>query len=263
MTVRDRLLERTVESLQTYGGADARRVAYLSAEFLPGPHLANNLLNLGITEVTRKALHELGYKLDEILAQEEEPGLGNGLVIGLLHERFIPCADRVARYAYETPQPGQRLVALGSRCHGAASTVRLIVQKKTIMHDEAIHKPSATQPDPRVKLAFKRTFLAYERTRIAWVRTALALISFGFVIAKFFQYLREKRGETATVLQPPCDWPSDDQHWTGRVDSRELAGAMGTKGLARALPRTTAINSRRPGPDWRPAAIGIESVCSQ
>jgi glycogen phosphorylase len=78
LTVRDRLLERTVESLQTYGGADARRVAYLSAEFLPGRHLANNLLNLGITEETRKALHELGYKLDEILAQEEEPGLGNG-----------------------------------------------------------------------------------------------------------------------------------------------------------------------------------------
>jgi glycogen phosphorylase len=78
LTVRDRLLERTVESLQTYGGVDARRVAYLSAEFLPGPHLANNLLNLGITEVTREALHELDYKLDEILAQEEEPGLGNG-----------------------------------------------------------------------------------------------------------------------------------------------------------------------------------------
>jgi uncharacterized membrane protein YidH (DUF202 family) len=44
------------------------------------------------------------------------------------------------------------------------------------MNNEAIHKPSATQPDPRVQLAFERTFLAYERTRIAWVRTALALI---------------------------------------------------------------------------------------
>src|SRR4029077_4369562 len=67
---------------------------------------------------------------------------------------------------------------------------------------EATHQPSATQPDPRVQLAFERTFLAYERTRIAWVRTALSLISFGFVIAKFFQYLREKQGETATVLSP-------------------------------------------------------------
>ena len=70
------------------------------------------------------------------------------------------------------------------------------------MNNEGVHKPSATQADPRVRLAFERTFLAYERTRIAWVRTALALISFGFAIAKFFQYLREKRGETATMFSP-------------------------------------------------------------
>jgi starch phosphorylase len=78
LTVRDRLFERTVNKMEDYGGANARRVAYLSAEFLPGPHLANNLLNLGISEQTREALHALGYRLDDILAQEEEPGLGNG-----------------------------------------------------------------------------------------------------------------------------------------------------------------------------------------
>jgi len=70
------------------------------------------------------------------------------------------------------------------------------------MNNEGTRKPASTEPDPRVQLAFERTFLAYERTRIAWVRTALALISFGFVIAKFFQYLREQRGQTATVLSP-------------------------------------------------------------
>jgi starch phosphorylase len=78
LTVRDRLFEHSAASLQTYGGTNARRVAYLSAEFLPGPHLANNLLNLGITATVRKALGELGYDLDELLDQEEEPGLGNG-----------------------------------------------------------------------------------------------------------------------------------------------------------------------------------------
>ncbi len=78
LTVRDRVFQRTVESIENYGGVNARRVAYLSAEYLPGPHLANNLLNLGITGVTREALQSLGYDLDEILAQEEEPGLGNG-----------------------------------------------------------------------------------------------------------------------------------------------------------------------------------------
>jgi inner membrane protein YidH len=70
------------------------------------------------------------------------------------------------------------------------------------MNDQAIDKQSVTQVDPRVQLAYERTFLAYERTRIAWVRTALALISFGFAIAKVLQYLREKQGETATLISP-------------------------------------------------------------
>ena len=78
LTVRDRLFERIVETMDTYGGVNARRVAYLSAEYLPGPHLANNLLNLGITDVTREALRAIGYDLDELISQEEEPGLGNG-----------------------------------------------------------------------------------------------------------------------------------------------------------------------------------------
>ena len=70
------------------------------------------------------------------------------------------------------------------------------------MNDQAAQKQSAAESDPRVQLAFERTFLAYERTRIAWVRTALALISFGFAIAKVLQYLREKQGETATLMSP-------------------------------------------------------------
>ena len=45
---------------------------------MPGPHLANNLLNLGITDATRQAVKSLGFDFDEIVAQEEEPGLGNG-----------------------------------------------------------------------------------------------------------------------------------------------------------------------------------------
>src|SRR4029453_14984540 len=78
LTVRDRVFQHSVESMESYGGANARRVAYLSAEYLPGPHLANNLLNLGITEATREALRSLDIDLDQIIAQEEEPGLGNG-----------------------------------------------------------------------------------------------------------------------------------------------------------------------------------------
>jgi len=78
MTVRDRVFHSSVRTIESYGAHQPRVVAYLSAEFLPGPHLGNNLLSLGITAQTRQALSRLGYDLDELLNQEEEPGLGNG-----------------------------------------------------------------------------------------------------------------------------------------------------------------------------------------
>ena len=61
------------------------------------------------------------------------------------------------------------------------------------MDNKAIEQPAA-EPDPRVQLAFERTFLAYERTRIAWVRTALSLQSFGFTIYKVLQAFQQERG---------------------------------------------------------------------
>lgn len=67
MSVRDRVLKQGVRTLEAYEEQDARVVAYLSAEFLPGPHLANNLLNLGILEQTRQAMSELGLNLDELV----------------------------------------------------------------------------------------------------------------------------------------------------------------------------------------------------
>ncbi|MBN1975204.1 MAG: glycogen/starch/alpha-glucan phosphorylase [Sedimentisphaerales bacterium] len=78
LSVRDRVLKQGVHTLETYTKQDARVVAYLSAEFLPGPHLANNILNLGIMHQTQEAMASLGFNLDMLLEQEEEPGLGNG-----------------------------------------------------------------------------------------------------------------------------------------------------------------------------------------
>ncbi|WP_424495300.1 glycogen/starch/alpha-glucan phosphorylase [Salinimicrobium sp. GXAS 041] len=78
LTVRDRVLRQFVRSTQQFNEEDARAVAYFSAEFLPGPHLSNNLLNLEITKETSEALAELQLDLDDLLAEEVEPGLGNG-----------------------------------------------------------------------------------------------------------------------------------------------------------------------------------------
>jgi len=55
-----------------------KEVAYLSAEFLIGPQLNRNLINLGILKEAEEALKEYGYCLDKVVAQAEEPGLGNG-----------------------------------------------------------------------------------------------------------------------------------------------------------------------------------------
>jgi len=76
--VRDRMLQRWISTAAAYTRQGARTVAYLSAEFLMGPHLGNNLINLGIMPAVREALAELGLSLDEMLAAEVEPGLGNG-----------------------------------------------------------------------------------------------------------------------------------------------------------------------------------------
>jgi starch phosphorylase len=77
-TVRDRLLERWVNSARSYKKNNARTVCYLSAEFLLGPHLVSNLVNLGILEKARQAGEELDLDFAAIVEQEEEPGLGNG-----------------------------------------------------------------------------------------------------------------------------------------------------------------------------------------
>ena len=77
-TVRDRMLHRWMSTLEAYTSHGSRTVAYLSAEFLMGPHLGNNLLNLGITEEVRQAVRELGLDVDELMTCEDEPGLGNG-----------------------------------------------------------------------------------------------------------------------------------------------------------------------------------------
>jgi len=77
-TVRDRLLHLWINTTQSRINKKSRMVCYLSAEFLMGPHLANNLINLGLYEQVRRAAAESGLDLREIIDREPEPGLGNG-----------------------------------------------------------------------------------------------------------------------------------------------------------------------------------------
>src|ERR1700760_2884427 len=72
--VRDRMLQRWVSTAAEYTRNASRTVAYLSAEFLMGPHLGNNLINLGIIDRVKQCVAELGLNFDELLQQEYEPG---------------------------------------------------------------------------------------------------------------------------------------------------------------------------------------------
>jgi starch phosphorylase len=78
LAVRELMLERMFETERRYHEADAKRVYYLSMEFLIGRSLRNNLLSLGILEPVSAALRELGTHLERVEPQEADAALGNG-----------------------------------------------------------------------------------------------------------------------------------------------------------------------------------------
>ena len=75
-TIRDRMMDRYIATITSLAETNtaAKAVAYLSAEFLTGPHLGNGLINLGIWQNVEDALNRVGQNLSPLLEQEEEPG---------------------------------------------------------------------------------------------------------------------------------------------------------------------------------------------
>ncbi|HKG22836.1 MAG TPA: glycogen phosphorylase, partial [Blastocatellia bacterium] len=78
MAVRERLVDIMKATEDRYKEADAKRLYYLSMEFLMGRSLDNNLYNLGIYDLCREALISMGYDLEEVEAKEPDAALGNG-----------------------------------------------------------------------------------------------------------------------------------------------------------------------------------------
>jgi len=76
--LRDRMQGLFINSMAALRENKSRIVCYLSAEFLMGPHLLNNLINLGLHDEFMQAATESGLNLQQIIDHEEEPGLGNG-----------------------------------------------------------------------------------------------------------------------------------------------------------------------------------------
>ena len=98
-SVRDRLVDRWVNTQQTYYQEDTRRVYYLSMEYLMGRALHNALVNLGIKEVCEQALEKEGIKLADLERLEPDAGLGNG-GLGRLAACFIDSIATMGLPAY-------------------------------------------------------------------------------------------------------------------------------------------------------------------
>ena len=77
-SVRDRLIERWTDTQQFSAKMGAKKVYYVSLEFLIGRSLGNAVSNLGLRGAYAEALRQVGYDLEDIMSQEKEPALGNG-----------------------------------------------------------------------------------------------------------------------------------------------------------------------------------------
>jgi glycogen phosphorylase len=106
--VRDRLKQREHKTMNAvFENNEVRLVSYLSAEFLLGPQLGVNLIDLNIYNAMKQAVEELGFDFNEVLAQEPEPGLGNGglgrlaaCYIDSLASQEIPAIGYGIRYEF-------------------------------------------------------------------------------------------------------------------------------------------------------------------
>lgn len=98
-SIRDKLIERWLDTQQAYYHEDPKRVYYVSMEFLMGRSLENSLLNLGLLDDFRNAMESLGYDFNEIINEEEDAGLGNG-GLGRLAACFLDSMATMSIPAY-------------------------------------------------------------------------------------------------------------------------------------------------------------------
>jgi glucan phosphorylase len=150
--VRDVLVDRWLDAQQSYYINDAKRVYYMSMEFLMGRTLGNSLINLGIMEEWQTALKQMGIDVEELQEQEWDAGLGNDMIgngsfsphdqnlfkpivdtlLGLDHyllladySSYIACQDEVDTL-YQRPDEWARTSILNTASMGKFSSDRTI-----------------------------------------------------------------------------------------------------------------------------------------
>ncbi len=96
LAIRDRLIHRWMKTMKRYYETDAKRVYYLSAEYLLGRSMGNNLMNMGLYDTAKRLLADFNLDIDDVESREPDPGLGNG-GLGRLAACFL---DSLATLGY-------------------------------------------------------------------------------------------------------------------------------------------------------------------
>ena len=265
-TVRDRLLRRWVSTISTYQEINPRTVCYLSAEYLPGPFLGNNLLNLGIEDSTRRALAGLDIDLDELIAHEEEPGLGNG-GLGRLAACFM---DSLATLQISAISYGIRyefgifnqVIKDGSQLETTDNWLRFgspwEVRRPNVSYEVKIGGHTEHYPDDQGKLrvrwlpgeafrgvAIDTPILGYNVNTVNLLRLWAAEAAEGFDFTAFNKgdyygaVMREVRSETISKVLYPNDEPEIgkrlrllQQHFFVTCSLQDMLRIHRTTGLA-------------------------------
>lgn len=105
--LREEIMINWLAAARTQEKHDARRLYYLSMEYLPGRIFNNNITNLNYEEIIRSALHKMNRSYSEMIALESDPGLGNGglgrlasCFLDSLATKFYPARAYGLRYQY-------------------------------------------------------------------------------------------------------------------------------------------------------------------
>ena len=233
-SIRDRIVHRWLSTSETYLKTKCRTVGYLSAEYLPGPHLGNNLINLGIFELVRAATAKAGFDIYDIMDEEPEPGLGNG-GLGRLAACFmdslatleIPAIGYGLRYEFgmfrQEIRDGRQVELTDKWLHHdnpweiARPTVNYPVRLggRTEKYTDENGRPrSRWIPDRIVKgIAYDTPILGYKVNTANLLRlwSAEAIESFDFSVYNMGDYYGAVRQKMASENITKVLYPNDEQ----------------------------------------------------
>ena len=200
LSVRDRLINQWLQTQRQHHDAGAKRVYYLSLEFLMGRALGNNIINLGkeAEDAFRDAITEMGYDLEELRDMEVDAGLGNG---GLGYQVEHP--DNWLRYGnpWEIERPEVSVnVRFGGRVQATEEKGKIVYKW--------------IEAQPIIGVAYDMPILGYGGTTVTTLRlwSARADEEFNFTEFNEGDYVDAVSAKVDAENLTKCLYPNDKQY---------------------------------------------------